>query len=465
MTVKSVTLGPGTTSWTVPADCGVIVRIQVWAGGGGGASANPGGGGGGGGYAEYSAAALQSLGVSFSPGAVIQCRVGAGGAADIDGGNLWFGYTAAPVDQVFGGGKGKAGSGGTAGGAGAAGLHPLAYPGGAGGGPGTGGSGGGGGSGGPDGAGHAAGNGGSTSGSSGGYGDNSTAYAPGGGGANVGSDAGYGTGTPGRGGGGGGGNRAVGTAHKWFAGWGGTPGGGGGGGWAGGGGDGAIIITYQTPVPPMVFSFDGFWVSSPTSPAIAITKPTNMVAASGSQVITGQYFGDVPLSATCSIDGGAPQSAVAFSHDGDSKSGTWSFLLAGVSAGARSLSVAMQFPRATASAGAGPFTAYTTSVTLTGADGSNGVNGTATLYLSFTGGLPTGSKLSLQPPPGHPSFVIAGSIINLNVTDPNGLVGTCQVQFTRTQADGTYYVAVQGTAGNTATSTEAAYGFWTYTGD
>jgi hypothetical protein len=93
------TSGSGTI--TMPATTGPVT-VEVWGGAGGGGSGSsdngPGGGGGAGGYAR-------KVYPSMSTGATFSYNVGAGGAADTDGGDTWFGSTSTLI--AGGGGAGN----------------------------------------------------------------------------------------------------------------------------------------------------------------------------------------------------------------------------------------------------------------------------------------------------------------------------------------------------------------------
>jgi hypothetical protein len=89
------TTGAGT--WTVPSGIVNPVTVHCWGGGGGGGSGDDsngaGCGGGGGGYAGVT--------YTMTVGNVYNVNVGAGGAADVDGGDTWFSSSTA---QLAGGG-------------------------------------------------------------------------------------------------------------------------------------------------------------------------------------------------------------------------------------------------------------------------------------------------------------------------------------------------------------------------
>ena len=80
VSMSSVTVSPGTTTWTAPAGVFTVSILAVGAGGGGGT----GGGGGGGGALAYANA------VPVVPGTVYNIQVGAGGALNTDGTDTWF---------------------------------------------------------------------------------------------------------------------------------------------------------------------------------------------------------------------------------------------------------------------------------------------------------------------------------------------------------------------------------------
>ena len=101
----------------------------IGAGGGGGTSSggNDAGGGGGGGYSKI-------YNLALTPGATIAIQVGAGGSANIAGGDTWFNGAGLAVSSVGAkGGRGASGPSGGAGGDQASGIGTVKYSGGNGG--------------------------------------------------------------------------------------------------------------------------------------------------------------------------------------------------------------------------------------------------------------------------------------------------------------------------------------------